>query len=151
MPKVTNISANQANDIVNLPANTVLISINEEYENLYELQMDRKDERILTVKFSDVTGNYKLLDGTIYHPISDETVLKILDFINIHKGKDILIHCAAGVSRSGAIALYLHLFHDYELKTRFWELSKPNPFVLGKLIILKKYNKYAPKNSLDIF
>ncbi len=133
MPKVTNICAKEAEDIRYLPNNTVLISVNEEHGDLWNLKLDRKDPRILTVRFSDVTKDCEK-HGLIFHTITDEIALKILDFINTHEGKDVLVNCAAGVSRSGAIALYLNLFHGYELKPAFWSLSNPNKFVLGQLI-----------------
>ena len=136
MPKATNIPKELAEDIDVLPDNTVLISINEEHEPLYPLKLDRTNPNILTVKFSDITAKREWMGKTIY-PINEATTLKILDFINIHKGKDFIIHCAAGVSRSSAIALYLHLFHDYELRENFWNVSHPNKYVLGHLIVTR--------------
>ncbi len=138
MPKATNVNAKTAKEIIVLPKNTVMISINEEHGDLYGLNVDRLSSKVLTLRFSDVTARHTVLDGTIHLPISEEQCLKILDFINIHQGKDFLVHCAAGVSRSSAICMYLHLFHGYELKPNFWELSWPNAYVLGKLIITRK-------------
>jgi len=136
MPKATNICANEAKEIKYLPNNTVLISVNREHEPLFSLKLDRQNSRILTVKFSDITAkNIDERTGTVFSPIDDLTALKILNFININSGKDFIVHCAAGVSRSAAICLYLHLFHGYELKPRFWSLSNPNKYVLGQLIV----------------
>ncbi len=95
MPKVTNICANAAEEIEQLPDNTVLISINEEERegDLYPLKLDRKDYRILTLRFSDVTSRKYKHDGSFWTPISDEQALQILDFINMHVGKDVIVHC----------------------------------------------------------
>ena len=136
MLKATNINHYTAEDIEKLPDNTVLISINEEDEPLWNLKIDRNSNQLLTVKFSDITAQ-QTIHGLTYSPISQETALKILNFINIHKDKNILINCAAGISRSGAVALYLHLFHGYELKPNFWKLSRPNKYVLGALILAR--------------
>jgi len=145
MPKAINICANEAAEIRYLPENTVLISINEPEDTPYELLLDRNDSRILTVAFSDVTGKV-YQDGILkYTPLGDETAMKILDFINIHQGKDIIIHCAAGVSRSAAICLYLNLFHGYELKPRFWSVSNPNCYVLGRLIFSRHCDRWKDR------
>jgi predicted protein tyrosine phosphatase len=138
MPTATNICKNTAKDIFVLPNNTVLISINEEHGEVYPLTVDRLSSKVLTLRFSDVTSKHTVLDGTVHLPINEKQCLQVLDFINIHQGKDFIVHCAAGISRSSAICMYLHLFHGYELKPNFWELSFPNAYVLGKLIITRK-------------
>jgi predicted protein tyrosine phosphatase len=142
MPIVKNICAAEAEEIKYLPNNTVLISINEEDMDLYPLKIDRLDKRVLTVKFSDI-AMVREIKGLTYHPIDGDTSLRILDFINKNEGKDFIVHCAAGISRSAAIALYLNLFHGYELKKRFWQTSKPNKYVIGSLIVSRfcNYNK----------
>jgi predicted protein tyrosine phosphatase len=141
MPKATNICANEAKEIKYLPNNTVLISINEEYGELYPLQIDRLNSSVLTLQFSDITSDIDR-GGIIYHKITDEIALKILDFINFHEGKDFIVHCAAGVSRSAAICLYLHLFHGYTLKPRYWSLSNPNKYILGQLIFSRHCDRW---------
>lgn len=139
MPKAINICAAEASEIKYLPNNTVLISINEQHEDLYKLQLNRKDSRILTVQFCDITG--KIVDerkSLTYTPMGEEIGLKILNFINLNKEKDFIVHCAAGVSRSAAICLYLNTMFGHELKRNFWSTSRPNPFVYGLLLILRK-------------
>lgn len=136
MPRAINICAEEAADIQTLPNNTVLISINDEYQDLYSLKLDRKDKRILTVVFTDITAQIEHL-GKWYHPINAETSQQILNFIEVNKEKDQIIHCAAGISRSAAVCLFLHLFYNYELKKNFWKLSNPNKFVIGSLIFSK--------------
>lgn len=133
MPKATNICAGEAGEIKYLPNNTVMISINQEYEPLFRLKLDRNSSKILTLQFNDITAPHD-----IFKPMTPEQGLKILDFININKGKDFIIHCAAGVSRSAAICLYLNIMEGYELKKDFWKISRPNPFILGRLMVLRK-------------
>lgn len=146
MPKAINISAAEAKEITELPNNTVLISINNTFREVFPLKLDRNSSKILTVIFDDVTvtGPAKYPNGEIQTKkvIDTKTVLKILDFININRGKNFYIHCHAGVSRSAAICMYLHLMEGYELRKDFWEISNsefwPNPLVLGRLIIERK-------------
>ena len=126
--------------IESLDDNSVLISINEEDLPLRKLKLDRNSSKVLTVVFSDVTAKVNV-KGLVYNPIDTEQALKILDFVNINKNKNFYVHCAAGVSRSAAICLYLNLVHGHELKPNFWSVSRPNPFVLGKLFILKNNSK----------
>ena len=144
MPKAINICAAEAGDIKELPANTVLISINEieARADLSPLQINRDDYRVLTLRFPDITGKKTMHDGSVWYPMGDEIALKILDFINMHNGKNFIVHCAAGVSRSSAICLYLNLFHGYELKPAFWSLSNPNKFILGQLIVSRHMKRW---------
>ncbi len=142
MLTATNISCYDAAKIEELPSNTVLISINEEWDELNPLKLDRQSSKILTIKFSDITSRTETLEGKIYTPISGETVLKILDFININRNKNFLVHCARGISRSAAICLYLNIIHGHKLKDDFWKSARPNPYVLGKLMVARFCNGY---------
>ena len=136
MPKATNIDMETACDIEQLPPNTVMISINEEHEPLYPLKLDRASEDVLTLKFTDVTARREWM-GKQVHPMLIEDAYAILAFIKKHEGKDFLVHCHAGVSRSSAVCLYLHIEHSYDLKTNFWATSNPNKHVLGSLFFAK--------------
>jgi predicted protein tyrosine phosphatase len=131
-----------------IPDNTVIISINEEEGNFYPLKVS--GDKILRVRFSDVTG--KVFNGEkTYLPINGDTALAIVNFIDQHKGKDIICHCQAGISRSSAVCLYLHYIHGYNLKERFWQTSQPNPYVLGRLLIVDKYKKDSSQERNENF
>jgi|688.fasta_scaffold757876_2 predicted protein tyrosine phosphatase len=84
-------------------------------------------------------------DGEIFHPPSDEDARKIVDFILEHKDKDILVNCAAGVSRSGAIAQ----FCSYALAYKWTENGKrkavPNFLLYNKMI-----SYYLSKNEPEV-
>lgn len=128
-----NINAFAAEAIETLDDNTVLISINpEEPEELFRLKLDRNNPNILTVRFADVTKehNYR---GYIIRPISKETTLQILDFIEKNKDKNFIIHCAAGISRSAAVAQFISEAYGHGLKPNFWNVSHPNNYVLYML------------------
>ena len=133
MPTAININAFIAEKIYYLDDNTVLISINpEEPEELFRLNIDRNSSKVLTLRFSDVTKECGYKDS-ILHPINKQQTLDLLEFIERNKNKNFIIHCAAGISRSGAVALYIHETYGHELKPNFWQVSHPNNFVLNML------------------
>jgi predicted protein tyrosine phosphatase len=129
-----NISANHAMDMEKLPENTVLISINNEYQPLWPLKLDRQDPNVLTVCFSDITSNMEV-KGQLFKPLVDDDIVKILKFTNLHKDKNFLVHCAAGISRSSAICLYLNQMYGHTLRPDFWKVSHPNYYVIGCLMV----------------
>jgi predicted protein tyrosine phosphatase len=83
--------------------------------------------------FADVVEN--LSHKNKYYPAAtSEQIRAIIDFIIDNSDKNIIVHCTAGVSRSGAIALFAHVMLGYELRENFWIGSYPNPLVLGMLV-----------------
>lgn len=108
------------------PPNTVLISITEPgrkartpkgYLDILRLEFQDYDPSPLP----DPTSG---LHGTAFRKIPDDAVLftptqaaGIVRFARKHRenGSNILVHCAAGISRSGAVAeALLQAFPDYE-------------------------------------
>jgi predicted protein tyrosine phosphatase len=137
MPKCINISAREAGKLEKLPDGCFLISVNEEHDGYYHLQFDNEGDRLLRVRFSDVTCDYEF-KGKKISSISVNTAHEIINFIEKNHNKNAIVHCAAGISRSSAICMFLHLVHGYELKENFFATSEPNPFVLGRLLIEHK-------------
>jgi len=135
MLKATNISAVEAKKIKYLSTQAALISINIPEEPLHELQIDRKSSHVLTVSFYDITGKMTVAGDTIM-PMDGETAKNIVEFIHNYSKKNFIVHCAAGISRSAAVCMFIHLIYGHKLKENFWQLSHPNPYVLGKLILL---------------
>jgi predicted protein tyrosine phosphatase len=134
---VKNICAKEAEDILELDPYTCLISIGEEYGDFWDLKVN--NNRVLKLRFSDVravTRHPK--DDRWLKPMSRDQAVEIVNFVTEWQGFDFIVNCAAGVSRSGAIALFIHLFYDdYKLRDNFWLTSEPNPFILGMLTIEK--------------
>ena len=136
MLTATNISAAEVGQIEKLPANTVLINFNNSYSDLFKLKLDRDDvDNILTLVVDDITGPTKLSNGMVLSLFDEGAALTILNFISLNKSKNFIINCYAGISRSAAVCLFLKVVYGYELKPRFWEISEPNAFILGKLLI----------------
>jgi predicted protein tyrosine phosphatase len=129
MPKTVNIPAFAAESIEDLTG-WVLISVHDQHEAPYNLKV--ADDQVLRVTFSDVTS--EVLRGELwFNTIRVEQAHEILAFIEKHKEKNIVVNCRAGVSRSAAICLFIHLFYGHELKEHFYQVSNPNPYVLGML------------------
>lgn len=130
MLKTINISAMHAEKVIDW-CGAVLISIHDQHVPPHNLQ-NLSDENVLRVTFSDVTTELER-DGRWYNTISVEQANQIIDFIEKHKEKNIIVNCRAGVSRSAATCLFISLFYGHELKENFYSLSLPNPYVLGML------------------
>lgn len=136
MKHAININCYQAQDITELPENTVMVSINNEHEALFPLSLDRSSPNVLTLQFADIQDElYR--NGLHYHPIPPEQVIQLLNFIDLHKEKSFIVHCAAGISRSSAVCLYLNIIHGHALRSDFWKVSHPNKYVMGALMIAK--------------
>lgn len=73
-------------------------------------------------------------DGLTYNAINYEHINQILSFIEKWNGKDFLVNCHAGKSRSAAVTLFLHSCYGYDLKPDFYVNSTPNPMILGLLM-----------------
>lgn len=135
MSTAINIPATQAEDLKSLPENCALISINEEHEPKYPLGVDDQKSNVLRVVFSDVGSEAIEHKGKFYNSISVDSARQVVNFIKRNEGKSFIVHCAAGVSRSAAVCLFIHLIYGHELRQHFWHVSQPNPFVLGRLMV----------------
>jgi predicted protein tyrosine phosphatase len=138
--KAINISAYAASEIREIPDNTVIISINEEHDELYKLKVGGSS--VFRTRFTDCYLPFEHKQKK-YRPIDPKIANELLDFIIPNIGKNFIIHCAAGVSRSAAVALFLNQIFGYELKENFWHLSEPNSYIFGCLVV-----EYLKRKSL---
>jgi predicted protein tyrosine phosphatase len=125
-----NIDKEQAERIVTLPDSTAFISIGNEHEPFWSLQVT--GDNVLTMVFSDVVVS-ALNGGKIYNPISSHQAVKMVDFIVKNSSKKFVVNCQAGVSRSAAVCLFIHEALGHDLKPDFWKLSHPNRLVYQML------------------
>lgn len=109
----------------NLPDNAAFISIccteteNSSYET--HLLSDNHDN-VINLDFDDING-YTLKDqfpdddyvkDNPARGLNDEQGLQLVKFIENNIGKDIYVHCSAGVSRSqGVVKFILEYYNDY--------------------------------------
>lgn len=103
-----------------------------------EQKYDKTINNFLQVKMWDVETDVKDADGVIYNKPSDTELKKIVDFVNKHKDKiGFIIHCSAGVSRSGAVATFIYDKFLSEIdKDKFRYENKhimPNIYILNRL------------------
>ena len=130
-----NIDLHSAQKITCLDDSEVLISIGNHFGTEH-VSIKNQEHKILKVVFDDVTAKLEC-KGEIFTPIDGYAALEIIKFIEQYKNKNFIVHCHAGISRSSAVCLYMHLFYGHKLKENFWNLSHPNPYVLGKLILVR--------------
>jgi len=130
MLSALNIPREEAEGILVLPDDSVLISIGEEHERFWNLQVS--GDRVLRMVFSDVTHPIEK-GGKHYNPMNSDQAKVLVKFISQHQDKKFVINCRAGISRSAAVCLFIHQQYGHELKPYFWNLSHPNPLVLQLL------------------
>lgn len=148
--KTANIPHYEAESIEALPDDTVLISISNQHEGPWALKVS--GESVFQQSFSDVTGPERSPAGRIYSPMNEDQAYEMAKFIEENKDKDFLVNCHAGISRSGAVCLYIHKTYGHELKPNFWALSHPNPVVVGLLmnahaLHIQEANKSYPQST----
>jgi len=98
-----------------------------------------KHPNVLTLDFDDVESKEQ---GKIF---TDEMARDVVNFIIKHKDKEfIIVHCAAGISRSGAVAQFIndYFIKDKNLKESF---SLINPRVIPNQLVFKKLKEYYEK------
>lgn len=88
----------------------------------------------LHIQFWDVEINTFGVFNEKYPVASDEEIKTIFEFISKHKDKNILVNCAAGISRSGAIAAFCSDILGYNWIGVGLERAVPNKYIYNKLI-----------------
>lgn len=98
---------------------------NETLENLPNLKLSFWDIEIETTDFNT---------RKLVYPVDDLTIRKLVYFLKENEGKNILVNCAAGVSRSGAIAKFCVDYLKYTLEEQGKARLNPNKYVYQKII-----------------
>lgn len=130
MLTAVNIPKDEAEAIVFLPDDSVLISIGEEHEPFWKLQVS--GDRVFRLTFSDVTQPIKKGDR-YYNPMNNVQARAVVAFIELHQSRKFIVNCRAGISRSAAICLFIHQQYGHLLKPYFQSLSYPNSWVIDRL------------------
>ena len=122
--------------------NTVLISIHDPNREIHPPSKVEGWVDVLQIQFWDV-------ESTIgnYEPLSEEQGGIIKRFIEKHKDKRFMIHCAAGVSRSAGVGCAVECIvnfdgDDYGYKTGCSDIKghkrySPNPTVYQRIVDAK--------------
>ncbi len=131
--KAINISAAEMANIKELPSDWTIISINEEYGDLYPINLTTNN-KVLRLRFTDTDEGGVVKNGVSLRTINENEAKEIINFIKENTYKNYLIHCFAGISRSSAVAAFLHIAFGYGLKDNYWQTSMPNLTVLKFLV-----------------
>lgn len=88
----------------------------------------------LKIPMWDLTTPVPLVGkGEIAYPPSARDAAQIVGFLEEHKGRNLVVNCAAGVSRSGAVAAFCHFRLGYNWLEIGREHALPNQVLLGLL------------------
>lgn len=140
--KAINMPRLGAEDIKSMPENTCVISITGTQDPFANLVFPGANDlqRCLRVEFDDVTSPVEYKGSTLM-PMGAMQAKAIAGWIHEHRAQNFIVHCEAGISRSGAVALFIHTQYGHALRDNFWLLSEPNPQVLG--ILLREHMRPA--------
>ena len=87
----------------------------------------------LKLEFWDLTDTLDYL-GEVLEPPSGGDARMIVDFIIANKDRNILVNCAAGVSRSGAVCQFCEDVMGYEWLVEGKNLATPNTTLYIKMV-----------------
>jgi predicted protein tyrosine phosphatase len=111
----------------------------------FEKKFDLSIDNFLQVKMWDIEKD-TINSGFVYEKPSDIELKKIVDFVNKHKNKSVfMVHCSAGISRSGAVATFIRdKFTDEIDKEKF---NFENKYIQPNLYILKRLKELDDVSS----
>jgi len=121
---------NKLNDENIEDANIALISINGTSGN-EESWFKQDHSNVLRLWFDDVITDIIISPKESYRVFTQEQADKAIDFIQKNKKRNFIIHCAAGISRSGSIGRFIvdYLEGDREYFEEHNKHILPNPKV----------------------
>lgn len=117
----------------------MFISIND--SNTENIFFKENKSNLLIIKFDDVSENealeYNQKNETKLKAFDENDAKNIISFIEQNKDKkSCIIHCSAGISRSGAVGLFINDYFNLNYK----EFIKTNPHIHPNQHILRVLN-----------
>lgn len=103
----------------------------------------------LKIKFADVSIPCLKAPGIVHYPPSEADAKQIVDFILANSGKTIIVNCAAGIARSGAICEFLEKYMGYTWPKNFKRYATPNRVLFNRLA--QYYNSLYKTNVHEIY
>jgi predicted protein tyrosine phosphatase len=126
MPKVINLPRIYVKNWSAEKPNAIWISIGEPDIPDSQISNEILDQiPKLHINFWDLTQVIQHGGETLFPP-NESDAKKIVDFLLLHRGKNVLVNCAAGVSRSGAVAQFCEDFLKYKWLEDGKNRSRPN-------------------------
>lgn len=102
-----------------------------------ELKYDKSIDNFLQVKMWDIEKDIFEDNIIKYEKPNDSELIKIVDFVNKHKDKCVfVVHCSAGISRSGAVAMFIR--DKFKNEVNFDKFYNENKYICPNLYILKR-------------
>ncbi len=146
------LSSQQINDSNVENYNQIYISINNSNSTNHYFKKDY--DNVLNLFFDDVTQDYEKNEKTECEgynftnfianrdlkAFSDKDAIAIIEFLKKQiNSPSLIVHCSAGISRSGAVGLFIN---DY-LRQDYFEFIKINPQVKPNQLVLKILKQYG--------
>jgi predicted protein tyrosine phosphatase len=121
--------------------NTALISIQEPCgKEVYFQHHKLNDHNFLTMQFYDIDEPVRDFNTSkSLYPIEGHQAIMIFNFVKNRKNMNFLIHCTAGIHRSGAVAQFIHEYlteHGKEYATSQEEFNEQNPKIKPRKFVL---------------
>lgn len=95
---------------------------------------------VLRLSFWDLTSPIVFHGETLFPP-SEAYAKSIVDFLVTNKGKNVIVNCAAGVSRSGAVAQFCADYMDHEWMEEGKKNAVPNHVLYN--LMRDYYNSFS--------
>jgi len=105
-------------------------------------------EAVLRMQFHDVNQPHADIPNLVL--FDDDFAKQVHEFITAHLGKDFMIHCDAGVSRSMAIGVFLRDVCGYELQVVSNNPSDHNAFanMFANSLVVRKLKESIWREQL---
>jgi len=108
----------------------------------------------LHLDFWDLTQAIQHGGETLFPP-NESDAKKIVDFLLLHRGKNVIVNCAAGISRSGAVAQFCADFLKYDWLEQGKKNACPNHVLYnlmrGYFLSLEFEEKFGSKPLLSAY
>lgn len=125
------------NDSVETFVNSLFISIHGNYEEDEPPYFSKNYDNVLNLVFDDVEEDIQDSGGRIARAFTREQAVELIKFIEDHKNrKYCIIHCGAGVSRSGAIGTFISDYFEKDYKE--FKLQNPHIMPNGQVLAMLK-------------
>jgi predicted protein tyrosine phosphatase len=121
--------------------NVALISINDTIGDWMKPWFNEDHSNVIRFWFDDVSSDLEIspTNRQKCRAFTIEDGKRMLEFINRNKEKSFIVHCAAGISRSGAVGQFITNYFEYDQQL----FEQTNPYIHPNSHILRILNNLA--------